>query len=216
MATIWIIERPGSSNYFERLIGSYAVRVFASLKSFKKIIKLNPSLNHPSVLLVDEDSLELKESSVYDYLCESLNGVELLLLSSKPKKKHAFPNVYCKQSNLNSLFDIISIITNKTNTNTGNNIISYKNIEFDKNHLRFKILPDVEWYDLSPKESKLLYTFIANPTVCLSKDDLNIIVWNKVKVSPRTIDSLVSRLRKKIINSEAAIESKYGDGYIFS
>ena len=93
--------------------------------------------------------------------------------------------------------------------------LRYLDIEFnlEKNRLSLSSQPESE--DLTPKEGRILKLFILSPGRCWSRDELREMVWDGAIVSPRTIDSQISRLRKKLQYSKISIENIYGNGYIF-
>jgi DNA-binding response OmpR family regulator len=62
----------------------------------------------------------------------------------------------------------------------------------------------------------LLRFLIENVGVCVSRDQLINEVWKGIRIEARTIDSHISRLRKRLASSEVFIESVYGGGYIMS
>jgi DNA-binding response OmpR family regulator len=75
----------------------------------------------------------------------------------------------------------------------------------------FKYISSKEIIDLSKKENKLLKILIENKdSVVLSKDLLKEIYHSEE--SPRTLDQLVCRLRKKLKN-EIIIKNKNRFGY---
>jgi DNA-binding response OmpR family regulator len=72
----------------------------------------------------------------------------------------------------------------------------------------------MEKIDVLPlKEARLLRFFIENTGKCLTRSEIQRAVWDGVKIESRTIDSHISRLRKRISLGEVTIESLYGDGY---
>lgn len=75
----------------------------------------------------------------------------------------------------------------------------------------FKYISSKEIIDLSKKENKLLKILIENKNnIVLTKDLLKEIYHSEE--SPRTLDQLVCRLRKKLKN-EIIIKNKNGFGY---
>ena len=68
--------------------------------------------------------------------------------------------------------------------------------------------------DLSPKEARIFDVLAGSANQCVSRAMLASAVWGDVFVSERTLDTHISRLRRKISSSsECAIESVYGKGY---
>ncbi len=67
---------------------------------------------------------------------------------------------------------------------------------------------------LSPKELRILELLMASPNQCVMRKSLAEYVWPRMKISDRTMDSHMSRLRKKIEKSICCtLESIYGKGY---
>jgi len=94
-------------------------------------------------------------------------------------------------------------------------MVSYRDLEYNQETMSFRVTGEGEVTALTPKEARILRLFMLNPGRCWSRKDLQEQVWNGLRVSPRSIDSQISRLRKKLRFSEISIENKYGDGYIF-
>jgi DNA-binding response OmpR family regulator len=70
--------------------------------------------------------------------------------------------------------------------------------------------------ELTPNEFKLLYTLARREDYVLTREQLRAAVWGDVIVGPRTIDSHVSNLRKKMGAAGAAIQAARGIGYRFT
>lgn len=68
--------------------------------------------------------------------------------------------------------------------------------------------------DLTPQEFKILYMFIKNPQQVFSRQQVLDHVWGVgVFLTPRTVDTHISTLRKKIVNLPIKIQSVRGEGY---
>lgn len=91
---------------------------------------------------------------------------------------------------------------------------TYQNIEIDFEHFYFKTIPDGDKVNLSIKEAKILRSLVDNCKHYLSRSEIQSLVWDGDSVSPRTIDSHISRLRKKLKITGIQIENKYGNGYL--
>ncbi|MEQ1878432.1 MAG: response regulator transcription factor [Bdellovibrionia bacterium] len=71
--------------------------------------------------------------------------------------------------------------------------------------------------DLTPIEFKLLVHFMQHAGQVLSRDQLMTATWgDDVHVIDRSVDTHVSKLRKKIGSGPDGIQSIYGTGYVFS
>ncbi|MBP6218949.1 MAG: winged helix-turn-helix transcriptional regulator [Oligoflexales bacterium] len=95
-------------------------------------------------------------------------------------------------------------------------VIRYKNLLFNTQSWELQVEPEDETLSLSLKEGIILKLFMENPRNCLSRDFIQRAVWGKTSISPRSIDSHISKLRRKLRLSEANIEGVYGAGYVFS
>jgi DNA-binding response OmpR family regulator len=70
--------------------------------------------------------------------------------------------------------------------------------------------------DLTPREFKILLLLAGRPNVVISRDDILKTVWGEnVHVFPRSVDTHVSKLRKKLGVRAAMIASVHGAGYRF-
>ncbi len=67
---------------------------------------------------------------------------------------------------------------------------------------------------LSALEFKLLEYFVDRPEQILSRDQILEDVWKGAVVTPRTVDTHISFIRKKLANSHYGIRTIYGAGYI--
>lgn len=67
---------------------------------------------------------------------------------------------------------------------------------------------------LSALEFRLLEYFVENREQILSRDRILEDIWKNAVVTPRTVDTHVSFLRKKLSSSTYAIRTLYGAGYI--
>lgn len=94
------------------------------------------------------------------------------------------------------------------------NILTYKNIELNLDTIECKINNEI--INLTKNEFLLLKFFIQpnNLNKVFNRKELIDSVW-KTNVSNRTVDTTISRLRKKLGNSEKYLITKLGFGYGF-
>jgi DNA-binding response OmpR family regulator len=70
---------------------------------------------------------------------------------------------------------------------------------------------------LSPKELRILITLYTRINSCVNRRMLAENVWPQLVISDRTMESHISRLRKKISQSTTcSLEAVYGEGYTLS
>lgn len=98
------------------------------------------------------------------------------------------------------------------------NVLKWKEIEINRNRQEVQILTDagVKKVDLTSLEFKLLLYFAANAENVLSRDEVLDEIWGKdVHVYSRSVDTHVSKLRKKLGAAGHVIKSVHGSGYRF-
>jgi DNA-binding response OmpR family regulator len=93
-------------------------------------------------------------------------------------------------------------------------VIRYRDVILDYERFQYLLGPDEVAQSLPLKEAQLLRLLLEQPGVCLSRETISANLWDGLKITPRTIDSHVSRLRKRLLGAEVSIESVYGGGYV--
>ncbi|MCB1140885.1 MAG: response regulator transcription factor [Leptospiraceae bacterium] len=80
-----------------------------------------------------------------------------------------------------------------------------------------KVYVDNEEIDLTLLEYKLLYLFMSNPGVALSRDKLLDKIWgHDIYVTDRAVDVNIKRLRDKLKGEKFRLETIRGVGYRFT
>jgi DNA-binding response OmpR family regulator len=67
--------------------------------------------------------------------------------------------------------------------------------------------------DLTPIEFKILFALVKNYGKEIDRQSLVRLIWDKVNLSERNIDTHVCHLRKKIAQSHLVIKNRRGNGY---
>ncbi|MEZ4742538.1 MAG: helix-turn-helix domain-containing protein [Bdellovibrionota bacterium] len=227
MGVIWVVEKPDylSLGIAASLVGNFPVRCFASMDSFQKLTKIhNGALPKLVIMNLDDDIISnnqyIDDSAFPKQLnlairiyitSRNLLGTPMLsldILSQKYCWDPALPRLdFCYL--LGKLMDRCSLIVDPPSSE-----VAYKDIVLDYHRNEFRILPNFEGEALPMKEARLLKYFLENPGKCLTREQISEIVWPNIKVASRTIDSHISRLRRRIASGEISIESIYGGGYI--
>ena len=95
----------------------------------------------------------------------------------------------------------------------------WKELEIDTQRQKVWIISDdrnKELIDLTALEFKLLALFAKQPEAVISRDDILNEIWGEdVHVYSRSVDTHVSKLRKKLAARSDLIESVHGTGYKF-
>lgn len=69
---------------------------------------------------------------------------------------------------------------------------------------------------LSPIHHALVLTFLSHADRLLTREDLLQLVWKGQKISSRSIDAQISKLKKTVPYFETNIMNLYGRGYVFT
>ena len=212
MGVIWLIEanREEAINATEALMGNYPVRVFASFGSFQKLIKCHCRQN-PDLLLIDVQSCDLPIENVADICDYYLPHVEKIYLSNKPSDSKC--GIVAKPSEAWMLTCMVANVLAQNSTSATDSTLRFRDIVLDVSRLTWQLLPVGEREPLPPKEARILTLLMQRQGACVSRDEIKREIWPDTSVSARTIDSHVSRLRKRLVDAEAQIESVYGGGY---
>jgi DNA-binding response OmpR family regulator len=99
------------------------------------------------------------------------------------------------------------------------NLIRVGDVEVNKDTQRASINSEGNNIDLdlTPIEYKILVNLINEPNRVFSRDEILDVVWGKnIHVYPRSVDTHVSKLRKKMAHKSDLIESVHGTGYRFA
>ena len=228
MASIWVIEKGHESELVaaEVLMGDFPVRKIASLQSFARLIRIRHS-QRPDALIVDaragDFSLEYAEEIISEFLpaCPRIYLIPEVsncpIPSPRPQVRLPFYIMTKNIDNLSFSKYVRHVLSQTQNYEAKNpNFIVYRDLKLDINLFNLQIFPQKETATLPLKEARLLRLFMENIGICLSRDEIKRAVWDGVKIESRTIDSHISRLRKRIASGEVTIESLYGDGYLMA
>ncbi len=89
---------------------------------------------------------------------------------------------------------------------------SYKNITVDLTN--FSVFIFNEKIDLTLIEFKILFFLIERATIPVSREELKQYTWNGALVLDKTINTHLTNLRMKLVNSQVEIKSIKGEGII--
>ena len=96
--------------------------------------------------------------------------------------------------------------------------LEWKELTINKSSQTLKINNDGAWepIELTALEFKLLMYFAVNESKVLNREDILDEIWGQdVHVYSRSVDTHVSKLRKKLLAASDVIESVHGVGYKF-
>jgi DNA-binding response OmpR family regulator len=93
-------------------------------------------------------------------------------------------------------------------------MIRVGDIEVDRDLAMMRVLATGLEESLTPKEVRIMQVLTLSANKTIGRDELIGKVWAGVRVSTSTIDSHMSRLRRKIEQSfECRLETEYGSGW---
>jgi hypothetical protein len=92
--------------------------------------------------------------------------------------------------------------------------LSFSDLILDPLQGQLRLRHDDVCETLTAIESRILAFLIENSGRCVSRHALLGAVWNNTRVTDRTLDSHISRLRKRIEGASVTIEAVYGEGYV--
>tara|TARA_Y100001960_G_C14702953_1_gene842740 strand:+ start:235 stop:912 length:678 start_codon:yes stop_codon:yes gene_type:complete len=173
---------------------------------------------------------------ILDIMMPKLNGYELCdIIKKEPTTSH-IPIIFLtakstdddeylglikgatdyikKPISIKSLLVRIKNILSSKSDKSKLNVVEFKDIRFDKEKMIFFL--NGKKLTLTKTEFKLLALFIKSPGKVFKREELLDRVWGQdLIVSDRTVDVHITKLRKKIKLSNAAILTSHGMGYFF-
>lgn len=216
LSIIWVVEKSKTAEMpaARALMGDFAVRVFASFETFEKLLRVSRS-QRPDLLLVDRDDVKWDDRRLAEFLDYHFAETPVVLLTSDllvipPASSRIFTMSKPFEGLALSIFADFALRAAGTNRR---HVIRYKGLLLDSEKRQCLVQPGEEPVSLPLKEAQLLRLLLEKPGVCLSRAVIQKTIWDDVRVTPRTIDSHVSRLRKRLGSSAIEIESIYGGGY---
>lgn len=219
MAVVWVLEspRPFGQNLPDLLQGDFAVRAFASLKSFMRLAPISTKIPDAIVVRCEDFSDEI--DNLNQILSLNWQGVHRIYLGKKSDLADDETVCLIESEMWREMpFLLQRILSNQDAARDGHSssYLQLGEICLDIEGQRLRILPDGLWVRLAPKELQLLRVFLRHPERCLSHEDLSAEVWRQVKVSSKSVASHISRLRRYLETSQFRIKSVYGGGYQLS
>jgi Transcriptional regulatory protein, C terminal len=99
----------------------------------------------------------------------------------------------------------------------GDEILRIGDLEIDRSTSLMRVIATGVEEALTPKEVRIIFVLSGSVNQSISREELIKKVWSGTHVSASTVDSHMSRLRKKIDQSfECRLETQYGSGWVLS
>jgi DNA-binding response OmpR family regulator len=231
MSMIWLVapDEKSTSDLTDFLSGLFAVRRIAGLLSLTRLLKLNemrPVEGFLCLISIDSDH----------NLIEMHSGLSSCLRVLKPHEVTIVGNLTEEQIRLAKNFGLDIIVepadytefsrqlkskfqkqSRSAVSHVSENMIRVGDIEVDRDLARMRVLATGLEESLTPKEVRIMQVLTLSANKTIGRDELIGKVWAGVRVSTSTIDSHMSRLRRKIEQSfECRLETEYGSGWKLS
>ena len=181
MLTLWTIEaqRPWEDTLASQLVKDYPVQILSGAKDLAKL-SIFQDTTSMRVLFLDTSYIPHVEAKM-------LVPFHHVIRMPKAQAKLELAVMLCKIGNT------LPAVAKQT---VG--VLNCRDLQLDLGMLEVKCPAKRFRVTLSHKEAQLLGLFFQNPERLIAREELRKEVWAGLAVSPRTIDSQISRLRKKI------------------
>jgi DNA-binding winged helix-turn-helix (wHTH) protein len=211
MGIVWVVEKPGRLEHSIASIlqGDVAVRAFASVRNFLKLGRL--SSVQPKAILIDGDDFANDVENLEKLIEIHWAEAKIVVVAGAGIKTHPGTFFVSKSSFLELPFVMQRLLHSEKTEQTRFTVMHDLCLDFEGNRLR--VLPEGQWLHLTLKEAQILRHLIRFQNRFLSHEDLCNEIWKDVKVSPKSVSSHMSRLRRNLLASQLTIESIYGGGY---
>ncbi len=228
MSMIWLVAPNDtvSSELSDVLAGLYAVRRIASLQSLSRLLKLGeiPKADDFLCLIHLSQNHALTEVHATLSMCLiHIKSTQVCVLGDLTDAQHQLLDVFKVPHVSNGqepkliawhLRGIFSSNQRDQGPIVTERIIKIGDIEVDRDLARLRVAASGLEEPLTPKEVRILHVLAVAANKTISRDELVKAVWPGVRVSASTIDSHISRLRRKIEQSfECRLETHYGNGW---
>ena len=211
--SIWLVENSIKDSQVCKVLEKFfSLRVIRTSKSLLRLLNLDKSRLPRALVLQEENSFRnISLASITNqiripifYIGEGVN---------EKSSDNVWHIPFLSGAELQVGFKIRSVLDRSESIDQQSGI---NNLILDPENLSVTIPPDNQPVPLTMKEYRILSFLLSHPNVCLSRDEIIKNVWGKTKVSSRTVDSYISRLRSKIEYSGLSIENQYGGGYVLA
>ena len=218
MSILWILEQAQQTapRLASILMGDFAVRAFASLDSLSKIARLSGD-RLPNALIVDCRSNRWSIPQINTIARSNLASTLLVTVGSKPADDVDAEVTSCHYGpgfESLSFSRFIADCLQTAPSPTQGSVIRYRDLVLEFEKMRCSSALSKESVSLPQKEAQLLRFFLTRRGQAVSRAEIQTSIWPEIKLTPRTIDSHISRLRRKVEQFEVTIVSVYGGGYV--
>jgi DNA-binding winged helix-turn-helix (wHTH) protein len=200
---VWILE-PATDLANSRalqLLGSLTVRAFASVESLLTITRIENAAPPNAILIniaVAKPSLEK--------IAATFTDTRIVVLGACAIESPAF---ICLSKEVSAL-DLLRRLRESDPQR------EFADFELDTERSRLTCISVGNSVELTHKERRLVQLLLSRADQEIARDELLSIVWEGVKIAPRTLDSHISRLRTKLSELGMHVACSYRGGYRLS
>ncbi|MGE0173886.1 MAG: helix-turn-helix domain-containing protein [Oligoflexales bacterium] len=215
MAIVWFVGKTSELplGFMTQLQSEFPVRVVESFDMLAHIHHHSKAKPDAIIGMGISDSRDaLRKSQMVDLYFAGAK--KIFLADGVDPKENISDSIWMMESKTPDLCQRIGAIVGGVKRRDGSFVLQFKNIILNFEELTLRILPGIETIDIPLKEARLLKLFMAQPNVCLTRDQIRDSVWGNIAISGRTIDSYICRIRKYLAGGGVDIESIYGGGYV--
>ena len=220
--SLWLLQKTTLKNpsLLESLYREFAVRILPTLPAYQNLSDAEKKDPPQVIIITSEFSSQevgtflnemLKISrTLFVILLDARDGEELSTIHPS-RERRVYPlSPFESREDLNLFLRKLCALSSFEE-----DTVHYNGLHLDMERLECKFANERKLVPLSLKEAKLLRLLMRSAGTPISRRDILAKIWDNVRVSPRTIDCHISRLRKKLTDAPISIESVYGGGYIF-
>lgn len=211
MQTVWVVEKNSTPySIAMELMGDFAVRRIASLATLLRMRQLE-STGKPDIVVFTEtgESKELLAAASRDF-----NGVMQFIMPDLANRHCWIENFLVVNLPFCPIEFVRTARANEAPPQHRVRNLKFGDLELNLVSQRVNVISTNELLAFTKKELLVLTAFLRNPGKCIEREDLLREVWEGVRVSDRSIDAQICRLRKLIGNYGLTISCVYGQGYV--
>jgi DNA-binding response OmpR family regulator len=231
MSTVWLVGAPDQwlDEFAETLAGFFGIRRIAGLVNFSRLISISDLdvdiCSHCIVRLLPNDPVMTIHASISRFLREcspakicvvgDVTPEQVVLLEGLGIAMLGTPTDMILTAKM--IRSLIRPGSAPSRMGSSSEVIRFGDIEVDAAASRLRILATGVDEALTPKEVRIIRVLASAMNRAVPRDELMEKVWTGLKVSDSTIDSHMSRLRKKFDHSfECHLETRYGSGWVLT
>lgn len=198
---IWFIHpnNQDDAELINLLQSNFAIRLIGSTSSFCRLWRCHKD-SLPRVVLLNGEHWCERDIALVNKTAQA-EDIQCVVLAPENRADMG-RTIYMLQTLMRAERDARSKLT-----------VGFKDLVLDVATLQLRTKDLHTNEDLSVKEARILKLFMESPGIILAREEIKQAIWGDTAISPRTVDSHISRLRKRIQPFGVDIENTYGGGY---